>query len=322
MREPKPTALAPDREVQARREALLRTLGANVRGLRKRRGLSRLELATRAGLSPRFVAQLEAGEGNISVAKLEEIACVLAVPLPGLFGTPRNGETPSGEAEAMRRQVGAMLEHASVERLRGVLAVLSGGAGHPAAFGAVPPVIALVGLRGAGKSTVGPLLAGRLGIPFAELDDLIQEAGGLALAEMFELHGEQYYRMLERECLRRLIEQARPIVVAVSGGIVTDAQTFRLLGEQTLLVWLRARPEEHMKRVIAQGDHRPIADRHDPMAELRALLQARVPYYQGARLILETDDSRPAECAARLAGDVRRLQSNPGPARPPQPRSL
>jgi XRE family aerobic/anaerobic benzoate catabolism transcriptional regulator len=279
----------------ARKEALLRGLGLAVRALREGQGWTRENLARRAGLSARFVAQLEAGLGNISVARLDGVARALGSPLAPLLEAI---EPEGDELAPLRREVAALAARASAPALRDAVTALQ------AAAPARPAVIALLGLRGAGKSTVGPLLARRLGVPYTELDDLIQDAAGLNLREMFELHGEGYYRQQEAAALRRLLDQGRPAVLAVSGGIVAHPEAMRLLQERTVTVWLRATPEQHMARVTAQGDRRPMANRPNAMAELRALLQSRAPLYQSARLVLDTGAATPAQCAARLATQV------------------
>jgi XRE family aerobic/anaerobic benzoate catabolism transcriptional regulator len=294
----------PQRRAEAgtsRRAELLRNLGRTVRTLRNAQGLSRQELAQRAGLSARFIAQLESGQGNISVAKLDDLARALDVRLAGLLEGP-GGALAGDDSAALRSEVGALLARAPAAALREALAVLrNGGEASPG----VSPVIALIGLRGAGKSTIGPMLAERLGVPFHEIDDLIQEASGLGPRELFELHGEGYYRQLEREAVRKLIEQGRPVVLAVSGGIVTDPEAFRLLQHHTLTIWLKvARAEEYIERLIAQGDRRPMANRPHALMELRALLQARTPYYEEARLVLDTSVTPPALGAARLAAEI------------------
>jgi XRE family aerobic/anaerobic benzoate catabolism transcriptional regulator len=196
-------------------------------------------------VSPRFLASLEAGDGNISVARLCDVAHAL-------------GAT-------------------AAELLRGV-------------DGAERPVqrIALLGLRGAGKSTIGPKLAARMGLGFLELDQLVENAAGLTLAEVFELHGDGFYRRLEREVLRGLIAENRSAVIATGGSVVSDAESFELLRSAATTVWLKARPEDHMQRVVAQGDERPMQNRSDAMAELRLLLRSRVPLYAQADHVVDT----------------------------------
>lgn len=257
----------PEADAGAARHLLLSRLGGVVRARRQALGWTRQTLATEAGLSLRFLAELESGQANISVMKLADLAHALDVPLPSLF---------------------------------------SGDGGLPRMPG-LPPVIALVGLRGAGKSTVGPLLAARLGVPFVELDTLIQEGTGLALAELFELHGESFYRRAEREALERVVQSGNPRVLAVSGGIVTDPQALGLLRERTLMVWLKARPDQYIPRLEAQGDRRPMANRPNAMAQLQALLRARAPYYRQARVVLDTSLEPAEACAERLTGEIRRL---------------
>ena len=284
------------------KKAVLSALGRRVRGLRNQQGLSQQALAKLAGLSPRFVAQLESGLGNISVGRLSDIARALREPLPALL-THHFPESGREDHEAgLRREISARLEGLTGDALTGLLSTLrgmeaDGGGNHPG-------VIALVGLRGAGKSTIGPLLAGGLGRPFLEMDEEIQGLTGLATAEIFELHGEDYYRKTEREALENLINRGTALVVAVSGGSVTDPAMFRMMRERTLLIWIKADPEEHMSRVVSQGDQRPIADRPDAMAELRNLLAAREPYYAQARFTSDTSTSSPALCASELVAMI------------------
>jgi XRE family aerobic/anaerobic benzoate catabolism transcriptional regulator len=238
---------------------LLAALSRQVRRRRHDQGLSRAELAGRSGLSVRFLARVEGGDGNISVVRLAALAQAL-------------GTTPD---ELLRPEP---------EPSR---------------------IVVLVGLRGAGKSTVGPLLAHRLGWPFVEMDDLITEASGLSLEQLFELHGERYYRRLERETLRRVLATGGPVVLAAAGGVVSEPTSWRLLREAATTVWLRARPEEHWSRVVAQGDRRPMADNPAAMEELRALLSARASSYAQARWTLETSGRAPDAVAEQI---VRRLR--------------
>ena len=151
-----------------------------------------------------------------------------------------------------------------------------------------PEVIALLGLRGAGKTTVGRRLAKRRRVPFVELDRRVEQAADLSLGELFSLHGEDYYRRLEREVLQEVLSEGRPIVLATGGGLVASPDTFALLRRSAVTVWLRARPEDHWNRVVRQGDRRPMADHPQAMADLRGLLASREPLYSMADHVVDT----------------------------------
>jgi len=237
-------------------DPLLRALGRQVRVRRTRRGWTLVEAAHASGLSTRFLADVEAGRGNISVVRLADLA------------------------RALGCRTGELLEVAG------------------------PARIALLGLRGAGKSTVGRALAARLALPFVELDAAVEEAAGLPLAEIFAVHGETYYRRLEREVLDRVLAGDAGLVLATGGGLVTDPTTYGLLRERCTTIWLKARPDEHMARVLAQGDHRPMARRSDAMTELKQLWTARAPLYEQADHAVETSGVAPESVAGRVAAWV------------------
>jgi len=165
------------------------------------------------------------------------------------------------------------------------------------------PMISLLGLRGAGKTTIGRRLARRLRLPFIELDRRIEQAADLSLSELFTLHGEEYYRRLEREALNDLLVERRGMVIATGGGIVTSPETYALLRRATTTVWLRARPEDHWNRVVRQGDRRPMADHPQAMADLRALLATREPLYAMAAHTVDTAGI-PAERVTAAVADL------------------
>lgn len=162
------------------------------------------------------------------------------------------------------------------------------------------PTVALLGLRGAGKSTVGPELARRLGVPFVELDRRVEDRAGLPLYDVFSVHGEAFYRRLEAETLAAFLAEGAPAVLATGGGVVTSRETYDRLRRACLTVWLRARPEDHMERVVAQGDERPMQASADAMAELRQILAERAPLYAEADLVVDTSDASPDEVVERI----------------------
>lgn len=249
---------------------LLRALGGVVRARRTARGWPRRRLADEAGVSERFLAELEAGTGNISVLRLDDVARALGA---------RAGDVLV-EAERAARAERARRDEAD------------GDAG-------APPVVALVGLRGAGKSAIGARLAAARGVPFVELDELVAAEAGLGLGALFELHGERYFRTLERDVLRRLLDRGAPCVLATGGSLVTDPETWGLLRGRARTVWLRATAKEHWDRVVAQGDARPMRGRPRARAELGELLKRREPLYRQADLAVPTSGVGVEEAAAR-----------------------
>lgn len=257
-------------------EALLASVGGRVRRIRGERHMTIRELAERAKLSVRFVAQLEAGEANIAVGRLAALARALDARLSDLVGDEAE---PSGPRAAIERLLGDLGDEELERCLRAIELVL--GEERRSA-------VALLGLRGAGKSTVGPRLARALDVGFVELDERIEEEAGLKLAEIFALHGEAYYRRLEGRCLADLLADGRPRVVALPGGIVNSEDAFAFALRHCTTVWLKAKPEDHMRRVLRQGDERPVANRPNAMAELEAILAAREPLYAQADVTVDT----------------------------------
>jgi XRE family transcriptional regulator, aerobic/anaerobic benzoate catabolism transcriptional regulator len=189
--------------------------------------------------------------------------------------------------------------------MRAVGAVLGPARDRPADAPAGVKPIALLGVRGAGKSSVGAALAKRLGVAFVELDQRIEQAAGLPLGELFALHGESYYRRIEHEVLSLLLADPPPMVLATGGSIVNDPTNYALLRARCRTIWLSAQPEDHWNRVIAQGDHRPMAKNPHAFEELRALLTARDKLYARADHTIETTGRRIPQVAAAIAELVR-----------------
>ncbi len=227
---------------------LLIALGSRLRRQRMALDLTQRDLAQRCGLSARFLADVEAGRGNIALTRLATLALALRVSLESLVI-----DLPSPVAHC--------------------------------------GVIALLGMRGAGKSTLGGRLADRLGLPFMELDDLIEEAAGMALREVFTIHGQQYFAELARECLDRFfVAGERSVVLATTGDIVGDKESYEVLQRRTKTIWLAASAEDHWQRVLDQGDYRPISDRPNAFGELQRLLARREPAYSLAQHKVDTSE--------------------------------
>ncbi|APR81227.1 Regulatory protein of benzoate catabolism [Minicystis rosea] len=255
--------------------AILEHLAGRVRARRKDLSLTLRELGEQSGVSERFLVLLEGGRANVSVTRLEDIARVLG--------------TTASEILSDRP-----------------LAAASSAPSHEPAHGG-PRLVALLGLRGAGKTTIGAAAAKRLGLPFIELDERVAERAGMSLAQIFELHGMAYYRRLEREALDRLIASGERGIVATGGGIVADHATFEALQRAAVTVWLKAKPQDHWSRVVAQGDARPMENRSGAMNELRGLLRARRALYERATHVVDTSTlglSRAVDKVVKIAREA------------------
>ncbi len=222
--------------------AYLSLLGDRVRAWRSGQRMTRKALAAASGVSERYLAQLEAGEGNISVLLLRKVARAMGVPVESLVREERPAEKS----------------------------------------------IALLGLRGAGKSTLGEKLAESLDLPFVELDKEVEREAGAELGEVFAMYGQDAFHRFERRALERVLAQHDRAVIATGGSLVTDAGTYKLLRDRCTCVWLKASPEEHMSRVIAQGDMRPFKGRSAALDEIRQLLAERDDLYRRADFVLDT----------------------------------
>jgi XRE family transcriptional regulator, aerobic/anaerobic benzoate catabolism transcriptional regulator len=274
--------------------AFLQGVGSRARVLRERRGLTRKALAKEAEVSERYLAQLESGEGNMSIVLLRRVATALGSRLSEML-EPEEG----GGVE--RRLIARLLNSVPKHRLEDMTFRLMREFGRDEAFRRNR--IALVGLRGAGKTTLGQRLAKELGLRFVELDKEIELASGLPLSEMFALYGQSGFRRLERRTLERLIEENAKMVLAVGGGVVAEDETYNFLLGKCFTVWLKASPEEHMSRVIAQGDLRPMAGNAEAMGDLKRILAAREPLYLKADAVVDTS-SRTTEVSLQALREV------------------
>jgi len=275
----------------------LHVMGKRVRDARERRGMSRRALSESAEVSERYLAQLEAGEGNASVVLLRRVAAALGISLIELVG--------DNEAPVEQRLIRRFFERLPAHRLEDVILQLMRDFGQKEA--ARNSRIALVGLRGAGKSTLGAALAKEMRCPFVELDREIEREAALPLSEVFMLYGQAGYRRIERRCLDRLLERGDAMVVAAGGGIVSEPETYNVLLVHCYTVWIKASPEEHMSRVISQGDFRPMDGHEAAMEDLRRILAAREPLYAKADAVVDTCGERLEQSLTKLIGAVAEL---------------
>jgi len=258
----------------------LKTLGERVRSARARRGMTRKILARDSGVSERYLAQLESGQGNISIALLRQVAQAMSMPLNDLVR--EGGERPVELTLLVQR-----LERLSPEELGEASRLLSDRFGfrHEDIR---DRRIALIGLRGAGKTTLGKALAAARGVPFVELASEIEAVSGMSLDKIFDLQGQSGYRRYEKRALEQVLERHESCVIATGGSLVSEPTTYELLLNSCLTVWVKASPEEHMARVVAQGDMRPMEGNREAMDDLRRILEDREALYSKADLSVDT----------------------------------
>ncbi len=271
------------------RNQLLLGIGTRVRTGRLDKNLTVREFALRARLSQRFINQLETGEGNISIARLNTVAEALGCPLPELLPPPERDHSIRASTWRLLSECTDddwLALHTWLEKRKKSLPR--------------QPFIALIGLRGAGKSTVGPLLAKRLKTEFIELDHWAEAEAGMPLPEIFHLHGEAYYRRLESEALNKLMATSAGCVFAAGGSIVNDAKCWELIKQRCFTVWLQATPQEFLRRMIKVGETR-LTGRPTVMADLKALLARREPLYAESRMTIKTTGKKPAEIVSLIA---------------------
>ena len=284
--------------VEESKHPFLVQLGDRVRALRSRRGMTRKAVAIAADVSERHLANLEYGIGNASILVLLQVAGALQCSLAELLG---DVSTSSPEWLLIRE----LLEHRDEDTLRRVRVSIGEQLGTGGGNAARSPRVALVGLRGAGKSTLGRQLAEDLGFPFVELSREIEQFAGCSVAEIQALYGQNAYRRYERRALEEAVQIYPEAVIATPGGIVSDAATFNQLLTHCTTVWLKADPEDHMKRVLAQGDLRPMAASREAMDDLKGILAGRAAFYSKAEFQLDTSAQPQDETFQALRAMVR-----------------
>src|ERR1043165_1014013 len=290
------------KQVRVENTRLLREIGYVVRRERAMQGMSRKTLAQRSNMSERFVAQIEAGIGNPSVLSLDAIARALTLDVFDLL--------PAVSHDEARRRALVHLRQLPVDEIKRFLHAFS----HPAVSN-IPMLrgrrIALVGLRGAGKSTLGAALAEKLGCGFIELDKMVEAEHGAPVATLFDVYGQAAFRRYERDALARAVASNEKAVIAAAGGIVADETTFTQLLDQTYVIWLQASPAEHMRRVMEQGDFRPMAHNRDAMTDLVAILDARAADYGRSHAKVDTSGKSVELCVRELIATSAALFEKP-----------
>ncbi len=265
---------------------LLKRIGGRVRRRRTDLGLTIQRLATSSGVSARFLSDVETGRANISISRLSDLASALELPLTSMVALGSGGP---------RQAIDQLLSSCTDEQLESVRGLVEVVLGHR-----TPPIIGLLGIRGPGKSAVGPLVAAGLSLPFVEPVATIETRAGMPVADIFTIHGEPYYRAVELECLKAIVSTGQRCVVALPGGIVGYEAASKLLQTSSTSVWLRATAEDCWARVFLQGDTRPMEGRDDAMADLRTLVERRAALYARADFIVDTTATTPNQVAATI----------------------
>jgi XRE family aerobic/anaerobic benzoate catabolism transcriptional regulator len=265
------------------KDPFLIALGERVRALRSRRGLTRKAVAKLADVSERHLANVESGVGNASIQFLRQLATVLNCTLAEMIGD----ETASSPEWLMIREI---LRGRSDAELAKARAALAGVFDAPTSELARRQRVALIGLRGAGKSSLGRMLADHWMVPFVELGREIETLAGCSIAEIHALYGPNAYRRYERRALEETIQRCPRAVIATPGGIVSDPATYNVLLSHCYTVWVRASPKDHMERVLAQGDTRPMSGNREAMDDLKSILESRAAFYSKADVAFDTSE--------------------------------
>jgi len=278
----------------------LEQLGQRVRTMRALRGMSRKVLAKVSGISERYIAQLESGKGNVSIVLLRRVSNAIGAHLEDII--------PASEPSPDWAVIRDLLRKATPTQIAQAKDVLAGQG--VAAQRRTFAGIALIGLRGAGKSTLGKMLAKKIGWDFVELNKEVEAQNGLSVAEIIALYGQEGFRRMEQAALEQLLARKELMVLATGGGIVSEPLSFELILSSFYTIWVKAEPEEHMARVRRQGDLRPMADDRSAMAELRSILKSREPLYARASAVVDTSGLSVDAAAAGLFSAVTPLLEN------------
>ncbi len=285
-------------------ETFLTAVAKSVRAARARRGMTRKQLANDSGVSERLLAQLEMGEGNTSIVLLRRITDALNFSLTDLFMDVR-------EPQPEKRFIQNLLERLPDHRLQEVAQRLTREFGEDLKLRWSR--LALIGLRGAGKSTLGAKIAKEFKAPFVELDAEIEKDAGIPLAEIFSLYGQSGYRRIERRTLERVLQQYQRVIISVGGGVVSEKENYDYLLKNCFTVWIKAQPEEHMARVIAQGDFRAMENNDEAMEDLRRILEAREPFYERADGTVDTSGESEEKSFAKLKSVIQQIAQKMNP---------
>jgi XRE family transcriptional regulator, aerobic/anaerobic benzoate catabolism transcriptional regulator len=293
-------------------EIFLSNVATSLRAARARCGMTRKQLSHESGVSERLLAQLEMGEGNITIVLLRRIANALNISLADLFMDAR-------EPHPEKRFIQNLLERLPVQRLQEIAQKLTREFGDDVKLRWSR--LALIGLRGAGKSTLGAKIAKEFKAPFVELDAEIEKDAGIPLAEIFSLYGQSGYRRIERRTLERVLQSNDRVIISVGGGVVSEKENYDYLLRNCFTIWIKAQPDEHMARVIAQGDFRAMADNDEAMEDLRRILEAREPFYEKADGTVDTSGETVEKSLAKLKAVIQSVAKKMNPKLQSQPES-